>query len=128
MHCSSSTLFALIDSRGIDRDSKGEDEKPLPLPSGDGNQSSKLALIPDSDKRILQRLVRREVSRDELPSLIETIVSNMKAADIVECLKGNDAQIFIDVMDKVSHQTIPSLRNSFVDLFQLSNFHLLGVR
>lgn len=39
--------------------------------------------------------------QDKLASLVETIVSNVKAADIVELLKEKDAQMFIDVMDEV---------------------------
>ena len=94
----------------------GENGRPLALSLGDANQLSEPALIPDFNKRILQRLVNPEVSKDELPPLIATIVSNMKAGDIVECLEGSDAQIFIDVMDEVCYQA-PSLRNRLADLF-----------
>ena len=128
MCCSSSTLSAPIDSDGIDRDSIDENGRHLALSLGDANQPSEPALIPDFDKRILQRLVSPEVSKDELPPLIATIVSNMKASDIVECLKGNDAQVFIDVIDEVCYQALPFLRNRFVDLCQLSNFCRSGVR
>lgn len=38
---------------------------------------------------------------DELASLIETIVSRVEADNIVKLLQGDDAQMFIDVMDKV---------------------------
>ena len=80
------------------------------------NQPSEPTLIPDSDKRNFQRLVGGEFSQDELPSLIETVVSNMRAADIVRCLKGSDAQIFIDVIDKVCNHAISSLKNLLIDL------------
>jgi len=123
VHCSSSTLSALINPGGIDRDTIGESGRPLPLPFEDADQLSQPALTPHSEKeQILQRLVSHEASQDELPSLIETIVSNMKAGDIVECLRGSDAQTFIDVIDEACHQAIPSLRNRLVDLFQPSNF------
>ena len=79
------------------------------------------AHIPDSDNRALRRLVRCEVSQNELPSLIETIVSNTKAADIVKCLKETDAQTFIDVIDKACHHAAQSLKNCFIDLFSPSN-------
>ena len=122
MHCSSLTLSALINQGDIDRESINESGRLLPLPLlGDANQPSEPTLIPDSDKRILQRLVSSEVSKDELPSLIESIVSNIKAGDIVGCLNGNDAQIFVDVIDEARSQAIPSLRNSFVDPFEPSN-------
>ena len=94
-----------------------ENGRSLALSLGDANQPSEPALIPDFDKRILQCLVDPEVSKDELPVLIATIVSNMKAGDIVECLEGSNAQIFIDVMDEVCHQAIPFLRNRLTDLF-----------
>ena len=53
------------------------------------------------------------VPQDELPFLIGTVVSNMKAASIVRHLPGIAAQAFIDVMDQV-FGTAPSLRDKFV--------------
>jgi hypothetical protein len=46
-------------------------------------------------------LVGGVVPQGELPSLMETIVSNLKAAVIVGFLQRSDAQVFIDVMDEV---------------------------
>ena len=66
-------------------------------------------------------MVGREVSQNELPSFIETIVSNTKAADIVKCLKGTDAQTFIDVIDEACYQAVLSLKNCFTDLVPPSN-------
>jgi len=107
----------LIDSGGINRDSTDESDLPLPLASGDTNHPSEPTPILDSDRRALRRLASCTVPRDELPSLIETIVSNMKAADIVKCLRESDARTFVDVTDEAFHKAIPSLRNLFVDLF-----------
>ena len=101
------------------RDSMGESGISLPLPLGDTNQLFEPVLVPDSDNRALRRLVSREVSQNELPSFIETIVSNTKAADIVKCLKGTDVQTFIDVIDEACYQAVPSLKNRFFDLFHL---------
>lgn len=61
--------------------------------------------ISDSGKRALQSLVSSSVSRDEIPSLIETAVLSAKAADIVRYLRGSDARTFIDVIDQVHHFT-----------------------
>jgi hypothetical protein len=46
-------------------------------------------------------LVSDAVPQDELASLVETIVSNLKADDIVQSLRENEAQTFIDIMDEV---------------------------
>ena len=57
---------------------------------------------------MLLRLVSGAVPQIEIPSVIETIVTNTKAAAIVETLQGNDAQTFIDVVDAVCETlTIP---------------------
>lgn len=91
---------------------------------GDENRISESPpiLISDSDKRALQRLVSSSISQDELSSLIETVVSNTKAANIVQCLRGSDAQIFIDVIDQVCG-AITFQKNGFtVDLFLVSRW------
>lgn len=54
----------------------------------------------DSGRRALRRLVS-STAQNELFSLIETIASNMKSADIVEFLRGSNVQAFIEVMNKV---------------------------
>ncbi|KAF9643932.1 kinase-like protein [Thelephora ganbajun] len=92
--------LVLADSGCVDRDCLNESSLSLVLSPVDTNHPSASPLLLDSDKRALQRLVSRVVSHDELPSLIETIVSNVKAADIVQCLQGSDAQAFIDVIDE----------------------------
>ena len=61
---------------------------------------SKPPAILDSEKQALQRLVGGAVPHRELPSLIKDFVSNVRAAEIVECLPRSDAQTFIDVVDK----------------------------
>ena len=64
----------------------------------------------------LQRLMDGAVPQDELPFLIGMVVSNLKAAKIVQFLQGSDAQTFIDVIDQV-RDTPSSLRNRFVAKF-----------
>ena len=54
----------------------------------------------DSDDQALQHLINRTVPQGELASLIETIFSNKKVADVVDYFRG-DAQTFIDVIDEV---------------------------
>jgi len=88
----------------------------LPLPPKDTNHLSERPLISVSDRRALERLVSRTVPQDELLTVIETIVSNIKAANIVKELKGNDAQTLADIMDEVCYYIIPSLKNLLVEL------------
>ncbi|KAF9778164.1 hypothetical protein BJ322DRAFT_500310 [Thelephora terrestris] len=86
-------------------------DEPMPIDSavpglrqqGDVNHISELPLGSTSDagQRALQRLISPSVPQDELPSLIETVALNTKTADIVQCLRGSDAQKFIDVIDQV---------------------------
>ena len=92
---------ALINSSILDGDSLGEGGLPSPLVPENTNRPSEPPLISDSDKRALQRLVSLTIPEDELPSVIERIVSNVKAADIVKSLQSSDARAFIDVIDKV---------------------------
>ena len=68
--------------------------------SGDVNRVSGPPLVLAPGKGALQRLVSDTVSQDELPCLIETVVSNVKAAVVIQCLQGRDAQTFIDVIDQ----------------------------
>jgi len=107
-------LPALTDSGGTSRDAFGESDPPLPPLSEDTNHPFKPLLVSDSDKRALQRLVSRAVPQDELPFVIESIVSNVRAADIVRCLQGSDAQAFVDVIDEVCYYAIASLSTESV--------------
>ena len=93
----------------IDGGPFGESGLPLPLPLGDTNHPSGLPLISNSDRRDLRRLVGNAVPQDELLSVIGTIVSNVKAANIVKELEGNDAQTFADTIDEARHYFTPSL-------------------
>ena len=84
-------------------------------PPADTKNIREPPLISDSGIQALQRLVGRAVPRDDLPSVIETIVSNMKTTSIVECLERSEAQIFIDTIDEARHHTIPLLGSRFTD-------------
>ena len=89
----------------------GEGGPPSPLLPEDANSPSEQSHIPDSDaRRALQRLVSRDIPQDELPATIKTVVSNLKAADIVRHLQGSDVQAFIDVIDEACYHFIPLLR------------------
>jgi len=107
---------ALTDSGDIRRRTMNESDPPLALSPDDTNHPSEPPLISDSDSRALQRLVSGAVPQDELPSAIETILSNVKAADIVRSLQRSDAQTFIDVMDEVRHHPIQLVRKLFINL------------
>jgi len=92
----------------------GESSLPSHLLPGDAAPSK--PHISHSDRRALQRLVDRSVPLDELPTLIETIVSNVKAPDIVKTLQGNGAQTFADITNEACHHSISSQRNWPIDL------------
>ena len=79
------------------------------------NRPSELPLISDTVKRALQRLANRAVPPEELPSVVETIVSSVKAANIAQCLEEGDAQPFIDAIDEARHRVDPLPRNCFTD-------------
>ncbi|KAF9651098.1 kinase-like protein [Thelephora ganbajun] len=57
-------------------------------------------IILDPHTQAWQRLISRDVPQDELASHIETIVLNVKAIGIADCLQGNDTQACIDAMDE----------------------------
>ena len=65
----------------------------------------------DPDDQALQHLINRAVPQSELASLIETIFSNKKVADVVDYFQGADAQTFIDVIDEVWRRTLLPLRH-----------------
>jgi len=102
-------------SGGTNRDSFGESGPPSPPLSGDTSRPTEPPFVSDLDKQALQLLVCRAVPQDELPSVIESIVSNVKAIDIVNCLHGTEVQAFIDVVDEVRHRAIPPSNNWFID-------------
>jgi len=59
-------------------------------------------LVDDPQEQAWHRLITRAAPHDELPSLIETILSG-STTDVVDRLSETDAQVFIDVMDEVHH-------------------------
>lgn len=69
-------------------------------------------------------LISCAIPRDELPSLIETIFSDEKITNMIDCLLGVSAQAFIDVIDGVCHHT---LYFRGVGLF-ICDLHVLLVR
>ena len=74
------------------------DDTPLPLPSPGLDPSITI----DSQEQAWQRLITRAVPRDDLPSVIETILSGRKS-DVADRLREGDAQAFIEIMDEVRH-------------------------
>ena len=62
------------------------------------------SLVLGSGKQaLLQRLIDRAVAEGGLVSVIEAIFSNEKVSDIVEWLRRDDVQTFVDVVDEVRH-------------------------
>ena len=93
---------------------------PLSQQPGGVNYTPEPPLILASDRRALQRLVSDDVPQDELPSLIETVVLNVKPTDIAKCLeRSDDAQVFIDVIDQV-YNTTALQSNRFITNLSLS--------
>jgi len=75
---------------------------------GHGDSSSDGAVLPGTrqdEEQAWQRLITRAVPCDELPSIIETIFSG-RETDMVDRLRGNDAQAFVDIMDEVCHHVL----------------------
>jgi hypothetical protein len=83
-------------------------DSPRFYPALDVDPSTDPPIVLDPDDQSLQRLISRTVPRSELASLIETIFSNKKVADLVDCLQSSDVQAFIDVIDEVLRHTLPS--------------------
>ena len=81
-----------------------EDSSAWTLSDSSAEESYEPSLILDTDKRsLVRRLIGRAVSEGEFVSLIEAIFSGRRVSDIVGCVEGNEAQAFIDAMDKVRH-------------------------
>ena len=51
---------------------------------------------------VFELLIRREFVPDQLPSLIETVLTCEDVDDIIRRLPKDDAQTFVDVMDEAS--------------------------
>ena len=89
-----------------DRQSSGRNtQAPVEQPTG-----------PDSGELALQSLIGGTTSRDEFPSLIEAVSLSAKAIDQIGCLRGREAQTFIDVVNEVRCHTLSSALSELVDL------------
>ena len=96
--------------------SMSDDGTPLPLPSPRHDIPRYMNDPPDpsipsisSYEQAWQRLIdliSSAIPQDELPSLIETIFSDEKTTDMIDCLLGVSAQAFIDVIDGVCHHAL----------------------
>lgn len=62
-------------------------------------------------------MISHAVPQGELPSLIEAIFSDEETINMVECLQGNDAQAFIDVIDEVRYRAL-SPKNGLIYITQ----------
>ena len=50
-----------------------------------------------------KRMIELPLASDEQISLITDIFSDPDESEVVKCLRGNDAQSFVDVIEKVLH-------------------------
>jgi hypothetical protein len=74
---------------------------------------------------LLLCLTSGAVAQGDRASLIEAILLSGKVSDMVRCLRGSDAQTFIDVVDEVHYPSPPS-RNGPLTLFS-PLYILIGV-
>lgn len=78
----------------------------------------------DSHEQTWQRWINRATPQDKLLSVVETLFSSREAIDVVDSLRGSDAQAFIDVMDEVGRHFLYRPRSGPFTVF---SFCLLGV-
>ena len=69
---------------------------------------SNQSITVDLHRQALERLIGPAIPQDELPSVIEAAFSGGRTADVVDHLRGDDAQTFVDVIDGVRRRA-PSL-------------------
>lgn len=62
-------------------------------------------------------MIRRAFTLHELPSLVEAIFSSKGEADATRRLQGDDAQVFIDVIDEACSTLANPLIGADVDMF-----------
>ena len=81
----------------FDRQSSGRTiQTPVEPPTG-----------PDPGEQALQCLISGTTTRDEFPSLIQAVSLSAKAIEMIGCLRGSEAQAFIDVINEVRCHTSP---------------------
>jgi hypothetical protein len=89
-------------------------------------------VVPDSfpflnfDTPACRRLIRHAFAPHELPSLVEAIFSSKDESSIVLCLHGDDAQLFIDVIDEVRSTLHLHRETRLIDI-DIDTFCRLGV-
>lgn len=79
---------------------------PPPGPARHANDPPSQSIAVNSHEQAWQRLITLTALKDELPSLIETIVSDSEMANVVDHLRRSDAQVFIDAIDGVGHRPL----------------------
>ena len=70
---------------------------------------------PRSPDKTWQRLISNAVPQDELASLVETVFSKKKIANLVDSLQGEHVQTFIDIIDTVRDRTLRSPEGGSID-------------
>jgi len=81
------------------------------------------SVLIDLDAPVCRRLISRAFSPHEMISLVEAIFTRQDEVKIVDYLRGDDVQTFIDVIDEV-HPHIPSFlrRTDYLRTFRLLRF------
>ena len=93
----------------------------LSSPGLDSTRHLDSPIAVDSQEQAWQRLITRAVPLDELPSLIETMFSG-RETNVVNRLKGGDAQASIDIIDEVPYRIRFFRGNVDLLLFLLRSF------
>ena len=79
----------------------------LTLPYLDSLQHVDLPLTATgSHEQALRCLVNRSFSKDELPSLLDTLFSGGGSTRLLRCLQRENAQVIVDILDEACHHTL----------------------
>jgi hypothetical protein len=78
----------------------------------------------DFNASACERLIRRAFTLDELPPLIEAVVSSENEDDAIRCLLRDDAQTFVDVIDEARSASVR--RRSLLIEIEIHAFHRSG--
>lgn len=103
-----------------------EDPGPL-LPQIDQDRQSNQRMNGRSYPPALQRLISNTLTMDERVSMITTIFSDRNQVETLRDLSGDDAQVFIDIIDTVGLCIFPSLKTSKLTFIRTYALYLLGL-
>ena len=68
------------------------------------------ALATGSHEQVLECLVSHSFPKDELASLLDTILSSEGSTHLFRCLRRDDAQVIIDILDEARDGSLDAQR------------------